>query len=38
MGLYHTRAIVKAHLRLLRVESKPGRGSSFYVMLPRCDR
>ena len=38
MGLYHTRAIVKAHLGLLRVESKPGRGSSFYVMLPRCDR
>lgn len=38
MGLYHARMIVKAHLGQLRVESTPGRGTSFFVMLPRCDR
>lgn len=37
MGLYHARRIVKAHLGQLRVESEPGRGSTFFVMLPRCD-
>ena len=37
MGLYHARMIVKAHLGQLRVESTPGRGTSFFVMLPRCE-
>ena len=37
MGLYHARMIVKAHLGQLRVESAPGRGTSFFVMLPRCE-
>lgn len=37
MGLYHARMIIKAHLGMLRVESAPGKGTSFFVMLPRCD-
>ena len=37
MGLYHARMIVKAHLGQLRVESAPGKGTSFFVMLPRCE-
>ena len=37
MGLYHARMIVKAHLGQLRVESTLGRGTSFFVMLPRCE-
>ena len=35
MGLYHVRAIVKAHLGTMRVESQSGEGSSFFIMLPR---
>ena len=35
MGLYHVRAIVKSHLGSLRVESKPGKGTAFLVLLPR---
>ena len=37
MGLYHARMIIKAHLGMLRVESRPGEGTTFFVMLPRCD-
>lgn len=36
MGLYHARAIVRAHLGHLRVESRLGQGTSFFIMLPRC--
>ncbi len=35
MGLYYVRAIVKGHLGSLRVESKEGQGSSFYILLPK---
>ena len=35
MGLYHARTIVKAHLGTMRVESAPGKGTSFFVLLPR---
>lgn len=35
MGLYYVREIVKSHLGTLRVESKPGEGSSFYILLPK---
>ena len=35
MGLYHVRTIVRAHVGSLRVESKPGRGTSFFVLLPK---
>ena len=35
MGLYYVREIVKSHLGFLRVESKEGVGSSFYIMLPK---
>lgn len=35
MGLYYVRAIVKGHLGNLRVESKEGEGSSFYILLPK---
>ncbi len=35
MGLYYVRAIVKGHLGSLRVESREGRGSSFYILLPK---
>lgn len=35
MGLYYVREIVKSHLGSLRVESKEGKGSSFYILLPR---
>ncbi len=35
MGLYYVRAIVKGHLGSLRVESKEGEGSSFYILLPK---
>lgn len=37
MGLYHVRTIVKAHLGTLRVESQIGRGTSFFILLPRYD-
>ncbi len=35
MGLYYVREIVKSHLGTLRVESKQGEGSSFYILLPK---
>lgn len=35
MGLYYARAIVKGHLGSLRVESMEGKGSSFYILLPK---
>ena len=35
MGLYYVRAIVKGHLGSLRVESKEGKGSSFYILLTK---
>lgn len=38
MGLYHVRTIVKAHLGSLRLESKPGQGASFFVLLPRYEQ
>ena len=35
MGLYHVRTIIRAHVGSLRVESKPGKGTSFFVLLPK---
>ena len=35
MGLYHVRTIVRAHLGSLRVESSPGKGTSFFILLPK---
>lgn len=35
MGLYYVRSITKGHLGSLRVESKEGKGSSFYILLPK---
>jgi len=35
MGLYYVRATVRSHLGSLRVDSRPGQGSSFYLQLPR---
>lgn len=35
MGLYYVRETVKGHLGSMRIESKPGEGSSFYILLPR---
>ena len=35
MGQYYVRAIVKGHLGSMRVESKEGKGSSFYILLPK---
>lgn len=35
LGLYLTRAIVRAHGGRIWVESAPGRGATFYVVLPR---
>lgn len=37
MGLYYVRKIVKGHFGSLRLESHPGEGSSFFVMLPLYD-
>ncbi len=35
MGLYYVRQIVKSHLGHLRLESQPGKGTRFLVLLPR---
>ena len=35
MGLYYVREIVKSHLGSIRVESKEGVGSSFFILLPK---
>lgn len=37
MGLYYVRRIVKSHFGRLRLESRMGDGSSFYIMLPLYD-
>lgn len=37
MGLYYVRKIVKSHWGLLRLESRVGSGSVFFVMLPLFD-
>lgn len=37
MGLNYVRRIVKSHFGRLRLESRPGEGSCFYVMLPLYD-
>ncbi|EFB75241.1 sensor histidine kinase [Subdoligranulum variabile] len=35
MGLYYVRTIVKRHMGTLKVESCYGKGSSFYILLPK---
>ena len=35
MGLYYVREVVKSHLGSMRVESEQGKGSSFYILLPK---
>lgn len=35
MGLYYVREIIKGHLGLLKIESKEGEGSSFFILLPK---
>lgn len=35
MGLYYAREVVKGHLGLMKVESRPQEGSRFFIMLPR---
>lgn len=37
MGLYYVREIVKSHFGMLRLESQPGQGTSFFVMIPRYE-
>ena len=37
MGLYYVRCIVRSHLGSVRVESERGKGTSFFVILPRFD-
>ena len=34
MGLYYVRRIVKSHFGRLRLESRVGEGTSFFIMLP----
>lgn len=35
MGLYYAREVVKGHLGFIKVESKLGVGTQFFIMLPR---
>lgn len=35
MGLYYVRTIIKRHMGTLKVESSYGKGSCFYVLLPK---
>ena len=35
MGLYYVREIVKSHLGFMRVDSTEGKGSCFYILLPK---
>jgi len=37
MGLYYVRRIVKSHFGRLRLESRMGEGSCFFIMLPLFD-
>lgn len=37
MGLYYVRQIIKSHMGKLKVESEPGKGTSFFVMIPRYE-
>lgn len=37
MGLYYVRQIIKSHLGMLRIDSQPGEGTSFFVMIPRYE-
>ena len=38
MGLYYVRSIVKSHFGVLRLDTKVGEGSSFFILLPRYGR
>ncbi len=38
MGLYFVRQIVQSHFGILRFESTPGEGTTFYIMLPRYNK
>lgn len=38
MGLYYVRSIVKSHFGILRLDTKVGEGSSFFILLPRYGR
>ena len=37
MGLYYVRSIVRSHLGSVRVESERGKGTRFFVILPRFE-
>ncbi len=37
MGLYYVREIVKGHFGMVKVESIPGTGTSFWMMIPRYE-
>lgn len=37
MGLYYVRRMVKSHFGRIRLESRMGEGSSFFIMLPLFD-
>ena len=37
MGLHYVREIVKSHFGKLRLESRQGQGSSFFVAIPRYE-
>jgi len=37
MGLYYVRQIVKSHFGMLKVDSTPGKGTSFFVQIPRFE-
>ena len=38
MGLYYVRQIVQSHFGILRFESIPNEGTTFYIMLPRYNK
>jgi len=35
IGMYHTKTIVEAHQGRIEVESEPGKGTTFRVLLPQ---
>lgn len=37
MGLYYVKQIVKSHLGMLRIESRMGEGTSFFILIPRYE-